>query len=30
MSESSNAPDGSLLVTEDGNGVIWRVSFDKK
>ena len=25
----ATAPDGSLLVTEDGNGVIWRVSFDK-
>jgi len=24
------APDGSLLVTEDGNGAIWRVAFDKK
>jgi glucose/arabinose dehydrogenase len=22
------APDGALLVTEDGNGVIWRVSFE--
>ena len=24
------APDGALLVTEDGNGAIWRVSYVKK
>jgi len=28
--DSAVAPDGSLLVTEDGNGVIWRISYGAK
>ncbi|HMK90623.1 MAG TPA: PQQ-dependent sugar dehydrogenase [Methylocystis sp.] len=28
--DSAIAPDGSLLVTEDGNGVIWRVAYGRK
>ncbi len=28
--DSAVAPDGSLLVTEDGNGAIWRVSYAPK
>ncbi|WP_245300059.1 PQQ-dependent sugar dehydrogenase [Methylocystis bryophila] len=28
--DSAVAPDGSLLVTEDGNGAIWRVSYGQK